>query len=263
MQFGRLGAGFGRLGAISRKQFDSKSSAIFAAMSPAPSGARKLVIDTYVRALTSSSIWTELDRLFVLAAHSQQAALIDWIHPTGTGAQAVNSPTFTTDRGFAGNAVDSYVRTNFTPSVGGVKYTQDNASIAVWSLTDTLHALSDIGTVIAPLSFVRSRNLGGNAAYRVNDGSTQTIAVADSSGFYHSQRTTATERALFKNGAPIAATSVASTGVPSSELWICGANATEFSPRQIALSACGSSLAGKELTFYSATLAYMQAVGAS
>ena len=53
--------------------------------------------------------------LKVQAAHSSQAALLNWVS-TSYPSSTVNSPTFTTDRGYAGDGVSSYVASGYVPS---------------------------------------------------------------------------------------------------------------------------------------------------
>ena len=52
--------------------------------------------------------------LKVQAAHSSQAALLNWVS-TSYPSSTVNSPTFTTDRGYAGDGVSSYVASGYVP----------------------------------------------------------------------------------------------------------------------------------------------------
>jgi hypothetical protein len=92
-----------------------------------PSSGQQTLQNQLVLDLKAGGIWNKLDTFAVFATDGDiDFALIDWIRLTQY--TAVNSPTFTTNVGFQGNATSSYVDTNFNPSTSGVNYTQNNAS---------------------------------------------------------------------------------------------------------------------------------------
>jgi hypothetical protein len=97
----------------------------------------KLVID-----LKAAGIWSKLDTFAVFATDgNSDFALIDWIRLIQY--TAVNSPTFTTNQGFTGNATSSYILTNYTETVDSVNYTSSNASYGVfWAKNTTTGYLS-------------------------------------------------------------------------------------------------------------------------
>lgn len=241
----------------------AESRTLFAAMTTKPTAARKKLIDRTIKSLKSASVWSNLDRLFVLAAHDSQAALLNWINPGGTAAAAVSSPTFTADRGYTGNGSSSYVRTNFTPSSDGADYTQNSASIWVWSLTDGQVGGREAGNASAPLANIECRNASDNAVLSLNDATATQVSNPDGSGFVGGSRVSSSVKRLWRNGSQVGGDiSVSATGVPTEEQWICAANSTLFSTRQIAVAAWGASLSGFEAAFYSAMLNYMEGVGA-
>ena len=51
-------------------------------------------------------------------------------------ASLVNSPTFTTDRGFTGNGSTSYLDSGYNVSTGGGVYAQDSAHMGVYVLNN-------------------------------------------------------------------------------------------------------------------------------
>jgi hypothetical protein len=78
-----------------------------------PDSTRKTLIDGLVTGLKSDSIWSKITALYLFAAHDSVAARVNLKTPA-TLASAVNSPTFTADRGYTGDAVSAYVDTNLT-----------------------------------------------------------------------------------------------------------------------------------------------------
>jgi hypothetical protein len=102
----------------------------------------KLLVD-----LKNAGVWSKLDTFAVFATDGNiNFALIDWkrlIQYT-----AVNSPTFSSNIGFAGNSTSAYINTNFNPSTSGVNYTQNDASRIMWGVfpTDNAYPESAGGT---------------------------------------------------------------------------------------------------------------------
>jgi hypothetical protein len=92
-----------------------------------PSAGQQTLQNQLVVDLKAGGIWSKLDTFAVFATDgNSDFALIDWKRLSQY--TAVNSPTFTTNVGFQGNATSSYIDTNFNPSTSGVNYTLNNAS---------------------------------------------------------------------------------------------------------------------------------------
>lgn len=240
------------------------SEAIFAEFTTPPSVTNKVNINRLVVTLQSASIWDNLDLLYVLAAADSQAALINWKNPGTKTLSAVNSPTFTAYAGYAGNGTTSRLNTAWTPSTEAVKYTLNNASVWVWSRTNSQAAVADIGSVGAGTDTcqIRIRTAANVALFGVNS-ATSSVANTSSSGLFGSQRRASNDLRLFVNGVQTAGVSLASGSLPSLAQWICGGDSTHFSARQLSFAAWGASLSGTEASFYAAVSAYMQAVGAA
>lgn len=92
----------------------AETTALVAAMTSSPSGARQTLINTMIEKLKlfqtdhCGSAWTAIDTLFVMAAHHEQAARIDWKDPTRIAAK-VGTPVFVVDRGYVGVTGTSYL----------------------------------------------------------------------------------------------------------------------------------------------------------
>lgn len=248
-----------------RRAYSAEATTLFAAMTSQPTTARKGHIDALIVGLKADGIWPSLDVLYLLAAHDSQAARLNWRSPGNHTAIEVNSPTFQTDRGYTGDGSTSRLRTQFTPSTDGGQYRQNSASIWVWSRTDLAsNTAYEAGAATSPQLRVNGRTAGGLLALVVNDATVSGTATADSLGMYGASRNVSTTKKAWKNGVQVGSDfAITSTGENAQELWICGANSTLFSARQVAFMAVGESLAGLELAFYNRVRAYMQAVGAA
>ena len=77
-------------------------------------------------AIGTNNLSTIFDVLYNRAAHDAQAALLNWAK-NAHDSTTVNSPTFTTDRGYKSNGTTSYLNWNFNPA------TQSTAAAGAFS----------------------------------------------------------------------------------------------------------------------------------
>lgn len=249
--------------ALMVQAYCAEAKVLFAAMTVQPSNARKALINRTILSLISTGVWSQLDVLYMLAAHDAQAARLNWKSPGTYDAIAVNSPAFATDRGYTGNGTSSRLRTQYTPSVNAVMFTRNSASAWIWSLTEGQSNIGDIGNVNGGRITVSPRSTTNLFNLRMNDGSATSVANSVGKGFMGGVRRGASATAAWRDNSELGTGSVASSVVPAEETWICGLNPTAFSTRQIAMAAIGASCAGKESAFYTSILPYMQGVGAA
>ncbi len=116
-------------------------TALNAAMTNKPSQAYSMAANTFIEALVDGGVWAKLDRLFVFAAETNDGgeALLDWIHPTGTGALIVGSPAFTSCVGIKGDqSVNNYINSRYNPISVNANYQQNSASIGAWFHTSNV-----------------------------------------------------------------------------------------------------------------------------
>jgi hypothetical protein len=238
------------------------------------SGARQALVNNLIVGLKADGIFTKLDRLWLFAGEDQPSALTDII--ANSLATAVNSPTFTVDRGYAGDASTSYIDTGYNPT-GGPNYVQDSAQFSVWDNTSRgVNSQVPIGVrkigggnLFAEMEPFTA-DVGGNKSFgRINSDGFNDLAatVADAIGFWQVNRSGASAAQLYLNGSSIATDNLnSSSGIPNFNFFVCGDNnaGTLLSPTsdQISAAAMGGSLNGTESgNFYSRLRTYMTAVG--
>lgn len=123
--------------------YDSAALALFAAMSPQPSTARKTLISNCIKSLKAGGVWAKLDMLYVFANETTGQALIDWRVPTRT-AQGYNSPVFTADLGYTGDKIGTaYIDTNWSFAAAGNKYALDDCHLAYYCPSTDSSASND------------------------------------------------------------------------------------------------------------------------
>jgi hypothetical protein len=245
---------------------NAEATAAFAAMTAPQTDRDKFLVDNYISALKRNGLWT-WDILHILALADSQASTINLTNAAAFTLIPVNSPNFLAYRGWAGNGTSSRLRTQFTPSTQAVQGTLNNYSLFEYSLSnvDAVNS-ADMGSVTAPRSFITPAS-GGVAAMSVNSGTGSSTGLTSTNtiGMFLAGRSSSTTQKIYKNGVQIgndALGAVASTGLASQEQWVCGANATNFSTRRIAISGQGAYPTGKELLFYNITADLLSALGA-
>lgn len=247
----------------------AQAAALMARMSAPPAAARAGTIAALVRALVAAGIWQKLDLLYVLAAHDAQAARLNWMG-AGYALTAVNSPSFVADRGYVGGT-NAYLASGFNAATGGVAYSQDNAHVSVWDLTEReagniIPVGASTGTAVQ-LGMLH-RYSTDRCAFSVNDQSS-TFSNGRSDGFFVGSRLSSAGRSVYRNGVLLADHVAASMAVPPLEVdLLCfkynnGANRGYWCTDRIAVFSMGAGLTfAEQAAFHAALQAYLQAVGA-
>jgi hypothetical protein len=245
--------------------YTPEAKRVFDAFGSSPATAqRKWLIDQTIRRLKRSGLWDKLDCFYIFAAHASGPALINWKNPGTFNATLVNSPTFAVNRGFTTAAGTTYVDSAFTPSTAGGVYTQNSASIGARSLkagaADNARLVGG-ATITPPRCFIIP-TVSGNAISRLNNDTSASVATPGTDGFFVAVRTASTTMALYRNGASIATSAAASTGLPTVVVRFVAGEAAA-SDYECASGFIGAGLSAEDVAALSAIeLAYMQAVGA-
>lgn len=186
--------------------FEAETVTLLAAMAVQPDSTRQSLINAFIKSLKDNSLWAKLDGLYVLAAHTSQAAGLNWKNPGGnwpvSGSSnliVANSAPFTTDIGYSGDAATQYVRPNYVPGSDSVQYSQNSASLFVWSTQATLNddpliGQTTRGSYIWPDSGVVGFVINSTTAGEIS------IASLDAVGFWHVSRTASNAYTAYKNG---------------------------------------------------------------
>ena len=129
--------------------------------------------------LRRNGIWEKLDTFGVFATDGDSNfALIDWKRLTTF--TAVNSPTFTTNQGFEGNATSASINLNYNGSTQNVNYKPDSAHQMIWQNnlgSINAQATSNTGSIRSKMQRGSSQNNG------INSGNSASGSVASLAGF--------------------------------------------------------------------------------
>jgi surface protein len=221
--------------------------------------------------LKQDGIWSKLDTFAVFATDAEDSpgsgtsnfALIDWKRLSQY--TAINSPTFTTNDGFAGNNTSAYIDTNYNPFTSGVNYTLDNASrIFFGTLDSDLRYPESAGGVSENLTRNRVSN---GALQRINQSSNNlTTGESPSTGWLGTNilrtihRTSSTNVEMFGNTTQTSGTAT-STSIKSANQWIlAGAGFFVSSANIVKIYGMGASLVSENTDLYNACNTYISAL---
>lgn len=239
---------------------DPATLTLVAAMTTVPIAARTVVINTLITALKTAGVWPLLDGLWMFAADSAQAALLDWLQ-TGShnSATAVSAPTFTQDRGYTGNGSSSYVDTNKVLNVLS-HFQQQQGFIAAGVRTTGTNYV--IGTTSSQL-FLRHYT-ANTMVSAVNSVGNLTVANTDTTGRFMAERTTFTDVRNYRNNALLGSVgSVNCAAIPAENLYALKTGSGTFSTAQLSYMAIGAALSTpQKAAFDAAVAAYLTSVGA-
>lgn len=242
---------------------------VLARMTTPPDTARTILINQTWTQLVNAGLAAKLDLLYLTAAHDAQAATLNW-------AQAqydlvpVNSPTFTTDRGVAGNGTSSYYETGFNGSNTNParQYQRDaacqlvyvNTSVISTSQIDFGQGRSWVCCGYSTTAFRYSPNASGSFS--------ATAAGNNGVGMYGWLKDSITTASYVRNTSVTAA--AISTTNTFNVNWLLaaamgnGSVPGNYSTRRISFAACGAYLAPPEyLTLHAIIMDYLNAVGAA
>lgn len=231
------------------------------------SSGRQNIVDLLIVGLKADNLFSKLDRLWLRAGENQPSALTDIV--ADQLATAINSPSFTVDRGYTGNGTTSYINEGYNPNTNGVAYTLNSASFGWWSVsawgTPGVFVMgADDGTNAAYF------NVGGNVFYHINQavpGGSFGNPNGTLTGLFTSSRTASNARACYNNATSLDSQATASTVIPSFNFFSLAENSSGSpsgfnSTHQIACIFMGGGLSSTDVSNLSTRLrTYMTAVG--
>lgn len=256
---------------IEDRGYEPETETVLAALTGTYDVDRQDAINALISALKTAGVWSTYDVLCIAGLNSTDS-LINWKNPGTFNSSLVNAPTFTADRGFAGNGSSSYINTNFNPSTAGGNYSLNSAHLGLYCRTDSNPALArDMGarTAFNNDESILILNESGNAFYALNaDGNTTAAASGNSAGYWSSSRTASNTLVLRRNGSSFASSALGTESVPNLSMYVgavnSGGSPVGYTTRQYTAWSIGGGLTDLQLADeYTAIQAYMTAIGAN
>lgn len=235
--------------------------------------ARLIIVDQFVFAEKASGTWALTDDYWGVWAENAIQALTSL--KQRRLAVAVNSPTFTTDRGYVGDGVSSYINLGFDCSVNGINCTGTNQRIGAYERTNLASAGATVSVVngtTQALTIV-NRNSGGSTAIGRQNFSTAsfTLSPQDSRGLKATSRAGGgTTSLMYDRGVRLTDATGLTVGsaAPTGALYAMAQNtsgvATGFRACSLGFVVVGGPLSdAQELAQYANIQAFATSVGAN
>ena len=240
--------------------YTSFASALFDRLSVKPSNSRLNKMNTLFRSLENHGIIEHMDALYLMVAHNEQAACLNWIQDA-YDLTPMNGPTFAVDQGYTGNGSSTYLDTGFNPATAvGAKFSQNSGHLSVWSNTSAQGSGNQVEIGNAN-STIQCRNNLNEARHRLNSGTSGGVGdITEGKGLYVTSRTgpLSSDNKLYKNGELILSDSSLSQAPDSSSIFILGRTgslqATSYSSRQVSVASIGGGLTQQQVIDFSTAL---------
>ncbi|MDB5777596.1 MAG: hypothetical protein JWP38_3729 [Herbaspirillum sp.] len=183
---------------------DPDATLLFARMATQPSTTRKHAIASTIIALKAAGVWSRLDALYVMAAHTAQAAQLNW-KSTSFNLTPMLSPVFGADVGYKGDGLASWLDTGMNPSTAvGANFVQNSASFGVWLVDATKNTGQNIAGLWSASTGVQivAPNAQGQAQYRINQAGAivAPTVITDGTGLFAVNRTDANNVQMYLHG---------------------------------------------------------------
>lgn len=229
---------------------------------PASKGRLDNLDTILVKPLKAAGLWAK-GRALYTPMHSINATRVNLFAPAGALLTLTNAPTIVPDDYFAGDGVSAVFDTGINASSVAGNYSQDSATMLVWSLTDLAsNTAYDVGS--GTNARLAGRSAGGLLSARANAGSFTSTSVANSLGLYGWTRNGSAGHDFIRGAAIVASPTQVSAAIPNATFKIGSGGSTSFSSRQLALVFLGAGLSSGEIadfhTIASAWLTYLGAI---
>lgn len=254
---------------ILARALDPDAVTLINRMTAPPTRRRADQISETIRRLKDVHIWPKLDLVQFLAAHTSQAALLNWKSTSFTGS-VVNAPTFVADTGYTTNGTNNYVSTGYDQATAGNLFVRDSAYFGIWLMDDTASNAAVAGFYDGTDGVTITHDDGtGNhlAGGRINQAANSAGANNSGAGrgLWGISRSAGSVGAVRRNGVDRVTVSVASVAVNSGNALRLGSiTAAIFAARTFGGAFAGQNLtAAEEVLLYTITRDYMLAAGNS
>lgn len=224
------------------------------------SQADKYILDSLITGLKTDTLWTKMDGMYILSRSTEFASKLNIIKDTGNAIMA-GTLSFTPYEGFKNNGdggLYGYLNTFYSPSTMGINYTLNNASLGVYSRTDTVNAFSNQYEVFLTnnpnYTALRLKNSNLLSAW-INDNGFAAISNTTSTlGLYTMNRVSAGGVGavlVYKNGSLFGSTNITSTSLTNANFSFLGApnlgaSSSTVSYKQLSFGFFGSALTANQ-----------------
>lgn len=225
---------------------------------------RLTLISNLVTSLKAGGAWTALDWLVLNANQTTTAARRNLRNPAKQ-LTLINSPTFTTDRGFTGDGASSYLSLGETLQAGGNNLSQNSATIGLWVNATSARASALLGPLSGSQRTTFIINVSDNWRSRMNGINDITHSGAPGHlGHKTVVRANATEQRMFSGSGAAEVFAADSSDLSSQSAIFLGAAGILFTTARIAALYSGGAITdGQRAVLHTALETYLTSIGAT
>jgi hypothetical protein len=244
--------------AVVRIGLETETVAYLDAMSAKPAQSVVLAIDTLIAGLKADGVYSKLRWLSLFCLPTSQAALLNLVNPAETGT-IYGTVTFTANAGFTGDGSTGYIGTGVMANAAGV-FSTNSLHMGGWFNSGSGTSVNTTGIVgsSANTLFVSARANSTTMGSRANATVTLTSTISPTSlaGHRVANRSGASAREHYNNGASIGSDTQAASTLTAVELWFLRTSGGYTAAAQpLSLAHFGGSLSGAEHTALNSRLA--------
>jgi hypothetical protein len=218
-----------------------------------------------ITSLKADGVWTTIDWLCLLANETAESALRNVKQPSKT-ATAVNSPTFTTDRGYTGNGTDAHISLGEAWDAVGNTYSRNSASFGIVVNQQNDVTLKNIfGTDTSTNATITVRGSVGTTTLKLNAsvGGTFVTDPGSKLGHWSASRRDSANMYGYLNGALVASIAQASAAVGVGNVTVLRM-ATVYDSSRVSAFWFGSGMTDAQvLAVHTRLTTYLTAIGAA
>lgn len=244
----------------------AKPSSLFLARTTGLDAAHTAAYKTLIDGLVSDGVWSSLVMLYVLATQDGATALLNLVSADWK-LLPVNSPTFTTDRGYASDGTTSYLDTGGVSAPAGANVwnfvAQNSVSMFGWTMTHSNGTGNQWGAYSGGTAILATPKNTTQMLLRFQRGSGAdvTVGMATDIGFFGASRTSSATVDVYENAIQHLGVAQVEQANPNANLWICGTHAASFDTAQVGAVGFGAGMTPAQMTaLYNRLHTYMQTI---
>lgn len=242
----------------------------FLARTSGLSGTETSAYTTMICGMVTDGTYSLFDALYIFATNTTTTANLNLVS-TSFGLTCSNAPTFTADRGYTGNAFNTFCDPSYIPSTNGVQLTKNAAHFGFCVLNSRASGApyQEVGTSDGT-NQIDSEPLAPFTSYNINDNNFNAPTVtANVQGTWIFTRTNSTTvNGYLAGSSVISNSSTASAALPTADIYILAQNIsgtpTDITGDQLGAAFWGNALTATQAANVTSRIsAFITAVGGS
>lgn len=216
--------------------------------------------------LVSDGVWAKLDAFYVFAAPNTTVANLNLISTSYT-LTTTTSPAFTVSQGYTPNGSSQFLNSGYIPSINGVNYTLNSASIFGWSGTNLRKDAAGLNGYFAsstPGAYINPWNSSiDSTANNLNDSTgANTFSPSLANGLFTASRLSSANYIVYRNATALGTQNDTSTALPSSSFYATVTNNSMGNTRLVSMNGWGGGLTATDVSnLYSRGSTFLSAQG--